>query len=121
MKKVYVLAALWTLALTMVLSSERIAQANADQDHSQSAQQASQEQQQPMQDGDGGSAKAKTFMGKIVEADGKLVLQDTASNTTYQLDDQEKAKKFVDQQVKVTGTLDAASGTIRVSAIEKAA
>lgn len=120
MKKVYVLTALWTLGLTLALSSQRIAQANVDRDHGQSAQQSSQEQQQAVQDGDG-TAKAKTFTGKIVEAEGKLVLQDAASNTTYQLDDQEKAKKFVDQQVKVTGTLDAASGTIRVSAIEKAA
>ena len=121
MKKVYVLTALWTLALTLVLSSQRIAQVNADRDHGQSAQQSSQEQQQPVQNGDGSSAKAKTFMGKIVEADGKLVLQDTTSNTTYQLDDQERAKKFVDQQVKVKGMLDEASGTIRVSSIEKAA
>ena len=121
MKKVYVLAALWTLALTMVLSSQRIAQANnTGGDHRQSAQQVSQDQQQQVQEGDG-TAKAKTFVGKIVEADGKLVLQDTTNKTTYQLDDQEKAKGFVDQQVRVTGTLDTASGTIRVSAIEKAA
>ena len=64
------------------------------------------------------TAAQKTFSGKIVKSDDKLVL--TASGTTYQLDDQQKAQDFVNQSVKVTGSLDSSTGTIRVSAIEPA-
>lgn len=51
------------------------------------------------------------------EAD-KYVLQ--SSGISYQLDDQEKAKKFEGQQVKVNGELDKSTGTIRVSDIAPA-
>lgn len=113
MKKIQVLAALCLLALMLGLTTPGIAQAAQPQP--------AQAQQQPSHDGAGNSNEAKTFVGKIVEADGKLVLQDTVNKTTYQLDDQEKAKGFVDQNVRVTGTLDSASGMIRVSSIERAA
>ena len=59
----------------------------------------------------------KTFSGKIVKTGGKLVLT-TADKTTYQIDDQQKAQDFLNKSVKVTGVLDAATGTIRVSAID---
>ncbi|MBZ5571659.1 MAG: hypothetical protein LAO09_07255 [Acidobacteriia bacterium] len=64
------------------------------------------------------AAEAATFTGKIVKSGGKLVLADGTNQTTYQLDDQQKAKEFVNKNVKVTGVLDISSGTIRVSAIE---
>ena len=48
----------------------------------------------------------------------KLILTDPASKTSYQLDDQQKAQAFVNKNVKVTGVLDASTGTIRVSAID---
>jgi Protein of unknown function (DUF5818) len=63
------------------------------------------------------SADKPSFIGKIVKSGGKLVLADAASNTTYQLDDQKKAHEFLNQSVRVTGVLDAATGTIRVSTI----
>lgn len=75
-------------------------------------------QQQPMQPDDQTAAAAKTFHGKIVQAGDKLVL--TATDKTYQLDDQQKAQDFLNKSVKVTGVLDASTGTIRVSAIEPA-
>lgn len=56
----------------------------------------------------------RTFLGRIWQVDGKFVLQDSASNDTYLLDDQEKAKPFDGQTVKVVGMLDAASKTIHV-------
>jgi hypothetical protein len=62
------------------------------------------------------AASEKTFSGKIVKSDGKLVLK-TADKTTYQIDDQQKAQDFLNKSVKVTGVLDAATGTIRVTAI----
>ena len=66
------------------------------------------------------AAKQKTFTGKIVKSGDKLVLSETQSKVTYQLDDQQKAQEYVNQSVKVTGILDAATGTIRVSAIDPA-
>ena len=51
----------------------------------------------------------------------KLVLTDADGKTTYQIDDQQKAKAFLNKSVKVTGILDASTGIIRVSAIEPAA
>jgi hypothetical protein len=79
-------------------------------------------QQQSMpQPADQNQAQAvSTFTGKIVKSEGKLVLTDAEGKTNYQLDDQKKAKEFVNQNVKVTGVLDASTGTIRVSAIDPA-
>jgi hypothetical protein len=78
-------------------------------------------QQQPMPPDDQNSAKAtseKTFSGKIVKSGGKLVLKGTDGKTTYQIDDQQKAEDFLNKSVKVTGVLDAGTGTIRVTAID---
>lgn len=75
---------------------------------------------QPAQD----QQLAKTFIGVIGKSKGALVLkqgyasQDPNAKTTYKLDDQEKAKQYLGKNVKVTGTLDASSNTIHVSAIE---
>ena len=46
---------------------------------------------------------------------GKYVLK--TSDMNYQLDDQQKAKQFVGQQVKVSGSLDTNTSTIHVSDI----
>jgi len=80
-------------------------------------------QQQPAQQPDSPSSASdtKTFMGKIAKDGDKLVLTDADGKTTYQLDDQQKAKAFLNKSVKVTGTLDASTGQIRVIAIEPAA
>jgi hypothetical protein len=40
---------------------------------------------------------------------------------TYQLDDQDRAKRFEGKQVKVTGTVNANTKVIRVQNIEEAA
>ncbi len=63
------------------------------------------------------AAPEKAFSGKIVKSGNKLVLMDADNKTTYQLDDQQKAQDFLNKTVKVTGVLDTATGTIRVSAI----
>ena len=81
-------------------------------------------QQQPMQPDNQNavstpSEKEKTtFNGTITKSGNKLVLTAADSKTTYQLDDQQKAKDFLNKSVKVTGVLDASTGTIRVSAID---
>ena len=76
-------------------------------------------QQQPMQPDQNAedTVSEKTFNGKIVKSGNKLVLTDADNQTTYQLDDQQKAQGFLNKSVKVTGVLDATTGTIRVSAI----
>ena len=61
----------------------------------------------------------QTFQGTIDRAGNGYVLKD-GSGTTYQLDDQKKAKDYAGQQVKVTGSLDTASNTIHVSSITPA-
>jgi len=59
----------------------------------------------------------QTFSGKVAKAGGKFILKDTADKTMYVLDDQDKAKQFEGQEVKVSGTLDAQTKTIHVSSI----
>jgi hypothetical protein len=63
------------------------------------------------------SPETQTFTGKIVKSGTKLVLRD-ASGKTYQLDDQVKARDFLNKNVSVTGIYDASTRMIRVSAIE---
>jgi hypothetical protein len=65
--------------------------------------------------------EAKIFKGKIVRSGDKLVLTDSTTKKTYQLDDQEKAQQFLDKRVRVKGVLDAVTGTIRITSIEPAA
>jgi hypothetical protein len=57
---------------------------------------------------------------KCVQMGGKYVLYDAAEKAVYQLDDQDKAKEFAGQKVKVTGTYDEASKTIHITTIETA-
>lgn len=78
------------------------------------AQQPNTDQQQP----GGQQAQQQTFMGKISMSQGKYVLQSQDAKTSYTLDDQEKAKQFDGQNVKVTGTLDSQSNVIHVSDIQ---
>lgn len=77
-------------------------------------------QQQPVQPDDQNTATVKTFNGKIVKSGDKLVLAADDKTTTYDLDDQQRAKDFLNQTVKATGVLDASTGTIRVTAIKPA-
>jgi len=77
-------------------------------------------QAMPPQQAQGDAEKASVFTGKVMEANGQLVLTDSATKTTYVLDDQEKAKPFKGKSVKVTGTLETASNTIHIANIEPA-
>ncbi len=58
----------------------------------------------------------KTCTLKCVEMGGKFVLYDAANKVTYKLDDQDKAKEFAGQKVKVSGSYD--GKTIHVEKIE---
>jgi hypothetical protein len=63
-----------------------------------------------------GQSQSQTFTGKIVKDGDKYVLK--SSGTTYQLAEQSNVKQYEDQDVKVIGTLDAGSNTIRITKIE---
>lgn len=61
----------------------------------------------------------QSFMGTVIQADGKYVLK-TMDKATYQLDDQELAKKFEGKQVQVTGNLITGTNLIKVHDIKAA-
>jgi hypothetical protein len=126
MKKLIIVMA--TMALAMALSAvgfaqqDQTAQPNSQQPTSdmQNGQQTSPSAQpsSPSQDSSSSSmqnSQGTAFTGTVVKAGGKYVLK--TSDMSYQLDDQDKAKQFVGQQVKVNGSLDSNTSTIHVSDI----
>jgi hypothetical protein len=64
------------------------------------------------------TSTAKECTLACVKAGAKFVLHNTTRKVTYELDDQEKARDFAGQKVKVTGTYDTATKTIHVEKIE---
>ena len=66
-----------------------------------------------------GQPSMKTFSGTIVKVSDKYVLEDTATNSKYDLDNQSTAKQYDGKQVTVTGSLDANS-VLHVETIELA-
>jgi len=133
MKKLMTVMA--TVALAMTLSAMSFAQQDqAAPSNSQptsdmqNGRQTSPEQQgtQPssqspdssssMQNGQGmQNAAGSSFTGTVVKAGGKYVLKTADAN--YQLDDQDKAKQFVGQQVKINGNLDSSTSMIHIADI----
>ena len=59
------------------------------------------------------------FRGTVWKNDDQWVLRDEAEKVWYQLDDQRSSSKFEGKQVRVIGTLDAASRMIHVQKIEE--
>ena len=86
----------------------------------QSPTAAPEQQQQPneTQSNDMKGQDAKSFTGQVAKEKGKIVLRDPVTKMSYRLDDQDKAARYVGQQVKVTGKLDMNSNTIQVESIE---
>lgn len=65
------------------------------------------------------SKERTTFTGKITQSGyGQFVLEDRSTNYIFLLDDQQRARNFKGQNVKVTGTLDATEPLIHVIDIE---
>jgi len=76
--------------------------------------------QQPMQSSDSEGepqASAQSITGVILRQGEKYVLK-AGDNTTYQLDDQNRASQYQDRQVQVVGTIDTASNTLHIKSIE---
>ena len=118
MKKIKLLRLLPAMALGVGLCLLQPS-ANAQESPDSSSQAA---QQQPQPDSMSHQmSDPQTFTGKIAKSGGKLVLKDSASKSTYILDDQDRAKQFEGKEVKVTGTLDAATNTITITSIEPGA
>jgi hypothetical protein len=69
--------------------------------------------------GQQGSADPTECTEKCVAAGARYVLYVAATRTTYQLDDQAKAKPFAGQAVRVTGILDRTGTSIRVDKVER--
>ena len=57
---------------------------------------------------------ARAFEGKIQKSGDELVLQETATQTAYKLDNQDKAKQFEGKNVKVMATMDATTNKLHV-------
>jgi len=62
-------------------------------------------------------ASRQRVTGIIVRQGEKFVLK-AGDNTTYQLDDQERARRYQDKQVLVVGSLDGDTNTFRIDTIE---
>jgi hypothetical protein len=76
--------------------------------------------QTPMKAPDGMKEKdaCVLYYAHFVKPGSKYVLYDPATKTTYQLDDQDLVQPYVGaKNVEITGTLDAATKTIKVKAI----
>jgi hypothetical protein len=67
---------------------------------------------------DAQTQEAKSFTGRIAKENGKVVLKDPVTKTSYQIDDVSKVKPYMGKQVKVTGKLDMSSNTIHIESVE---
>lgn len=74
----------------------------------QTPPQGSQGQQQP---------STQPFTGTIVKDGGKYILK-VSESSSYQIDDQERAKLFEGKQVKISGSLDEKTNVLHVTSIE---
>jgi hypothetical protein len=75
-----------------------------------------QPRQAPDQSGQAQSQQpgVQVFTGTIVKSGDKYVLQDSASNNTYDIDRQDELKQFEGKKVRVHGTLDSDGKMIHV-------
>lgn len=104
-----------TLALAATLSPAAFAQ---QEQTPQPGAGDPQTQSTPAPDTSADAQTPKSFSGTVVKMQKQYVLK--TDSGTYQLDDQAKAKRFSGKQVTVSGTLDQATSTIRVSDIQPA-
>jgi len=69
---------------------------------------------QAQADAPNGQQSARSFEGRIAKSGDKLVLRESSTKASYQLDDQSKAKQFQGKDVMVTATLDSSTNTLHV-------
>ena len=70
----------------------------------------------PQQESDAATPRqsARSFEGRIARSGNQFVLLDRAAQTSYKLDDQEKARKYAGRNVKVMATMDPATNLLHV-------
>jgi hypothetical protein len=110
MKNVFIRASVLGLALGVASMGSLYAQNSHPSPNDQQSAQSSQTSAQ--------QNNAKEFTGTIVKEGDNMMLKDSASSTSYKVDDASKVKEYVGKQVKVTGTLDSSTNTIHVDSIQ---
>ena len=108
MKRLFSIAAIGIFSLGMVLW--------AQQTPSTTPTMPGQTGSTPQQEADTANAhqSARSFEGRIAKSGGQLVLEDRAAQTSYKLDDQDKARKYLGKNVRVMATMDARSNLLHV-------
>lgn len=86
--------------------------------HEPAANSGANEPQMPAAGSDTQTQDAKAFTGRVVKEEGKIVLKDPVTKTTYQIDDASKVKAYLGKEVKITGKLDLNSNVIHVETVE---
>jgi len=110
------LSAAWLVLAFAVALSQFIPPSHAQSQSQDPSSQQPPGQQQPEQQ------RIEAFVGQVIKAkNGQYaLLTDRQAGKGYYLDDQEKAKQFDGQNVRVTGTLDASTNTIHITNIRPA-
>lgn len=112
----------WLVALVFAVASFQFTPTLRAQNQSQDPNAREQQDQQQPDQQQPNQQKSATFVGQIVKAkNGQYaLLTDKQAGKGFYLDDQDKAKKFDGQNVKITGTLDVATNTIHIADIQLA-
>jgi hypothetical protein len=63
---------------------------------------------------------ARAFEGKIQRSGDEFVLQENVTQSSYKLDDQDKAKKYEGKDVRIMATIDPTTNTLHVVDITRA-
>jgi hypothetical protein len=63
---------------------------------------------------------ARAFEGKIQKSGDEFVLQENVTQSSYKLDDQDKAKKYEGKDVRIMATMDPTTNTLHVVDITRA-
>jgi Protein of unknown function (DUF5818) len=116
MKSLSLLRLLGLLALLISLAS--IPLYGQDQQAGSKPQDPAEQSQTSMSQQSGQSQPSQIFVGKVAKSKaGDLLLKGDAG-MSYKLDNADQATPFVGKNVKITGTLDAATNTIHITSIE---
>ena len=105
------------LALSFLTAQVFAQQSDTQQQPSQqqpSQQNPGNQGQAPDAQGASGQANVQVFTGVITKVGDKYMLQDSANSTSYDIDQQDLAKKYEGQKVRIKGTLDPDGKTIHV-------
>jgi hypothetical protein len=107
----------WILALIAVLGLWAAVTLQAQQTPSTPPPKAGQADSTPQQertDASNFQQSARTFEGKITKSGKQFILQDRAAQTSYRLDDQDKARKYAGKNVKVMATISTTPNVLTV-------